>query len=352
VHLVNLFHRKGIAGAVVLLVALGCYSALAADDIPETSGFGGFVLIAPGAFDVSSNLIYGGAPLLDDVANTRIESIFDSPSSQSAAALLTAGEVNYTFSSTRTQVFLGNRLEDMLRLDVAFGLGVRQELPDKSILALSALVTPTDLKVWSDPYVEGEDRVKTDLDQPGVRFRWGRMFKTGLEFTAQYRRYEHDQELSGEWLIDQSRLDPADQPLLNRDGDIWRAQFLYRIKSGKRHVFEPTLRYTNWDLDGAAMAHAGPTVQLTYLYLTPKLVLDLNVLYHTHEADTVHPVYGQVLEADRYAMGLTAFYDLFKAKRWRALASIDFVREDTNIPFFDSKANAFYFGAIWRYKRE
>lgn len=351
-HLVNQIRRSGWAGAVVLVIAVACHSALAADTIPENSGFGGFVLVAPGVFDVSSNLIYGGAPLLDDVANTRIASIFDSPSSQSAAALLTAGEVNYTFSSTRTQVFLGNRLEDLLRLDVSFGIGVRQELPDKSILALSALVTPTDLKVWSDPYVEGEDRVETDLDQPGVRFRWGRMFKTGLEFSAQYRRYEYDQERSGEWLIDQTRLDLADQPLLNRDGDIWRAQVLYRIQSGKHHVFEPTLRYTNWDLDGDAMAHAGPTVQLTYLYLTRKLVLDLNVLYHTDEADTVHPVYDQVLEADRYAFGLTAFYDLFKAKRWRALASIDYVREDTNIPFFDSKANALYVGAIWRYTRK
>lgn len=342
----------GVAGAFVLAAIVLCCPALAADSIPQESGFGGFFIVAPGVFDISSNLLYGGAPLLDDVANTQIESIFDAPSSQSAAALLTAGELNYTFSSTRTQLYFGNRLEDLLRLDVLFGLGVRQELPDKSIMALSALMTPTDLKVWSDPYVEGEDRVKTDLDQPGARFRWGRMFKTGLEFTAQYRRYEHDQELSGRWLIDEGRLDPADRPLLDRDGDIWKAQFLYRIKSGQRHVFEPVLRYTNWDLDGAAMAHAGPAAQLTYLYLTKKLVLDANVIYLTYEADRVHPVYGQVLTADRYALGLTAFYDLFNAKRWRALASIDFVREDANIDFFDSRVSAFYVGVIWRFQRK
>jgi hypothetical protein len=93
-------------------------------------------------------------------------------------------------------------------------------------------------------------------------------------------------------------------------------------------------------------------LQLTYLYLTPKLILDVNVVYHTHESDAVHPVYDQILEADRYAVGLTAFYDLFKAKRWRAVASIDFVREDANIDFFDSEANAFYLGAIWRHSRK
>jgi hypothetical protein len=334
------------------LVGVMCGPALAVDNIPETSGFSGFFLAATGAFDVSSNVIYGGSPLLDDVANKQIESIFDSPSSQSAPALLVAGELNYTFSSTRTQLFLGNRLEDLLRLDVVYGVGVRQELPDKGILALSALLTPTDLKLWSDPYVEDQDRVKTDLDQPGVRLRWGRMFKTGLEFTAQYRQYRFDEERSGDWLIGEGRLSPAEQPLLDRNGSIWRAQFLYRIKAGKHHVFEPTVRYTNWDLDGEAMAHAGPTLQLTYLYIKPRLVVDVNVVAHTHEADTAHPAYGTVLEANRYAAGITAFYDLFKAKRWRALASVDIVRESANIEFFDSRVNAFYVGAIWRHRRK
>ena len=31
------------------------------------------------------------------------------------------------------------------------------------------------------------------------------------------------------------------------------------------------------------------------------------------------------MESDRYSAGITAFYDLFKAKRWRALASIELV---------------------------
>jgi hypothetical protein len=334
-----------------LLVAAG-YPILAVDKIPETSGFGGYFLVVPGVFDVSSNMIYSGAPLLDDVANNPIESIFEPPSSQSSAAVPLAGEVNYTFSGTRTQLFFGNRLEDVLRLDVSFGLGVRQELPDKSVMALSVLGTPLDLKLWSDPYVEGENRVKTDLDQPGVRFRWGQMFKTGLEFTAQYRQYEFDEERSGDWLVTEGRLNPASVPLLNRNGNIWRAQFRYRIRTGERHVFEPTLRYTNWDLDGAAVAHAGPSLQLTYLYITPKLVVDLNLLYHVHESDTVHPVYDTVLEADRYAVAVTVFYDLFKAKRWRAIGNADFARENTNIAFFDSKVIALTVGAIWRHGRK
>jgi hypothetical protein len=335
-----------------LLVVIGGFPVLAIDAIPEASGFGGFFLIAPGAFDVESNLIVvAEPPLLDDVGNGRIESIFEAPSSQSAASLLTAGELSYTFASTRTQLFLGNRIEDFLRLDVAFGVGVRQELPDKSILAISVLTTPTDVNVWSDPYVEGVDRVETDRDAPGVRLRWARIFKTGLEITGTFREYEHDEETSGDWLIDQGRLDPAQQALLDRNGKIWNVQFLYRIKSGS-HVFEPTLRYTETDLDGAAMANNGPSVKLTYLYLTPKLIIDVNLLFHDYESNEVHPVYGETLDAERWGATCTVFWDLFKAKRWRAMASAEYVREEANIDFFDSKVAAAHLGAVWRFRRK
>jgi hypothetical protein len=248
---------------------------LAVDRVPETSGFSGFLLFGPAGFDVASNLIVEGSPLLSDVGNTRFDSIFDRPSTHSAPAMFLAGEVNYTFAGTRTQLFLGNRLKDFLRLDLTFGAGVRQELPDESVLVFSVLQTPAEMKVWSDPYVEGVDRVATD-----------------------------------------------------------------------RHVFEPTVRYLNLDLDGAAMAVDGPRVQLTYLYLTPKLVLDAVLIYGTQESDTVHPVYGEALDVRRTGVAVVAFYDLFKKARWRAYASVDYFREDANIAFFDSKVKVLSIGAI------
>ena len=199
-----------------------------------------------------------------------------------------------------------------MRLDVAFGVGVRQDLKDKSILALSLVATPSERKMWSDPYVEGEDRIETDLNQPGVRFRWGRMFKTGLEFTAQYRDFQYDDERSGTWLIGLNRLDPADQPLKDLEGGARSVQFGC---TGSRKASTSSSRRiprVNRDLDRAVMAHKGPSAQLTYLNLTPKLVLDFNLILHTQVADEVHPVYDTVLESDRCTFGCTAFWDLFR----------------------------------------
>lgn len=343
---------RAVFWTTVLLVALTSRPVVAQDNIPKTSGFSGFVLAGPGYANVESSLLVTGSPLLDDVGNTQIESIFDPPSSNSAPAFLFGGELNYTFASTRTQLFFGNRLEDLLRLDLVVGLGVRQELPDESILAASLLLTPLELKFWSDPYIEGEDRERTGLYFPGVRLRWGRILKTGLELTATFRQYRHDEEESGDWLIGEGRLNPDQQPLLDRDGDILRLQALYRIEV-KRHRFEPAVRYVNDDHNGAAIANKGYSLRLTYLYLSPKVVLDANVIYGNREADEAHPVYGEVLDADRWAAGLAAFIPvrLFKSSGWSVLVGGEIFRENANIDFFDSRIGMVWAGLVWRHRR-
>jgi hypothetical protein len=346
--------KNAVFWICLLLVDLGFHPALAVDSIPTTSGFRGFFLALPGYFNVKSNLIVEGPPLLNNIGNTPIDSIFAPPKSQSAPSFTLGGEVNYTFAGTGTQVFLGNRLEDLLRLDLAFGLGVRQDLGNGGIFAASVLTTPTELEVWSDPYVEGQDRTQTEVDRPGFRLRWGRILNTGLELTLTERDYRHDAENSGDWLIGQGRLNPADQPLLSREGEVWRAQALYRIDTeNKRHRFEPAIRYNNDNHDGAAMANQGLTLRMTYLFLSPKVVLDANVIFGNREADAVHPVYGQTLDWDRYGVALTAFIPLKLGKnnRWRVFVGGEFFREDANIDFFDTQIASLNAGVLWRYNR-
>ena len=342
---------KFVLWIAAFLVASLCRSAMAQDSIPETSGFSGFFLAAPAYFKIESNLIVTGAPLLDDVGNDVIQSIFVAPQSQTSPALIAGGEIDYTFARTRTQVFFGNRLEDLFRLDLVVGLGVRQELPDKSILAASVLATPLDLKFWSDPFVEGEARAPTGADLPGVRLRWGRILHTGLELTATFREFRYDTETSGDWLIGQGRLGPADQSLLNREGTTRRLRALYRIDVAQRHRFEPAIRYVVDDLDGAAVANKGFGLQLTYLYRIPKLILDANILYGKREADAVHPVYGQTLESDRYGIALSAFIPIkrFSSSVLNLVIGGEAFREDANIAFYDSSIQSVNFGILWRH---
>ncbi len=325
---------------------------LAQDDIPKTSGFSGFALLGPGYFNVENSLLVTGSPLLDDVGTPQITSIFDPPPSVSAPALLVGFELNYTFSSTRTQLYIGNRIEDLLRLDVLVGIGVRQELPDSSILAASLLLTPLELKYWSDPYIEGEDREQTGLYLPGLRLRWGRILNTGLELTATVRQYQFDEENSGNWLVSEGRLNPDQRSLLNRDGDVLRLQALYRFDF-KSHRFEPAVRYVKDSHNGAAISNKGFSIRLTYLYLSPKFLLDFNVFYGKRKADEIHPVYDEVLDADRWGVALTTFIPVkrFDGSVLSVFVSGEIFRENANIDFYDSKISAINAGLVWRFIR-
>ncbi|MBT8294392.1 MAG: DUF2860 domain-containing protein, partial [Eudoraea sp.] len=229
----------------LLLVLIPSMVLVAQNRIPETSGFGGYFLTGPGIFQIKSNLLVTGPPLTGNVGDPVINSVFEQAESNSSFAWPLAGELNYTFSASKTQIFFGNGLEDILRLDVPVGIGVRQQLKDSSMLTFRILTTPLKLKFWEDPYVENEEREKTKLNFQGIRFRWAKMFKTGFEFTTTIRKYNFDDERSGDWLISEGRLDPSEQPLLNRDGFVYRFRLLYQINLDQKHILRPAISYIN-----------------------------------------------------------------------------------------------------------
>ena len=142
------------------------------------------------------------------------------------------------------------------------------------------------------------------------------------------------------------------QSLLDRDGDILRLQALYRIDV-KPHRFEPAVRYVNDDHNGAAIANKGFSLQLTYLYISPKVVLDANVVYGNRKTDEAHPVYGEVLDSDRLGLALTAFIPVrfFDRDGWNVFVGGEVVRENANIDFFDSRIASLNAGLLWRHRR-
>lgn len=342
---------KALFSIIATVLALACQPVVAQDQIPETSGFSGYANSGVTYWYASSSLLVGGRPIvLDDVSDARIASIFASPSSNTSPGLVVGGEVSYTFSSTRTQLFLGNRLEDLLRMDLVVGFGARQEIGDAGIVAASYLTTPVDLEYWADPFVEGVDRGATDLDFPGFRLRWGEIFGTGLELTITDRFYKYDKELSGDWLVSEGRLDPAEQPLLDRDGDILRIQALYRINA-KPHRFEPAVRWVRDHHDGGAIANNGFELKLTYFYRSTRMLLDVNVLYGAREAKEINPIYDKVMDSDQFGGALVAFFPVKKytSSVLSVFVGAEFFRENSNIDFYDSSANMLMAGVIWNH---
>ena len=341
-----------MAKYLIVIFSVISLQAFGQDDIPDSAGFTGYFFLLPGVFYGQSNVVSAGPPLLGDIGNATISSIDEEPETNQAFAFGAAGELSYKFKDSRTQVFFGNRLEDILRLDVPFGIGIRQELPDKSILAGSFLLTPLELLFWSDPFVEGIARKETYLFYPGIRIRWGRILGTGLELTLTGRQYSFERESSGNWLYNQGRLSQEELKLLNRNGEILKLMLLYRIDI-KKHRFEPAFRYIFDERFGKAISQNGYSLQLTYIYRINNIILDFNFLYGQRFADEIHPVYAENLRSDGYGAAFTTIvpFKKFKSSVLAAIVSAEALVENASIKFYNSSISSVFVGVMWKHLR-
>lgn len=343
----------GYATALCFIILVQNVGLRAQDHIPETSGFSGYALAIPGVFFVQSNLLVSGAPLLKDVGTKQIESIYQAPESRAVPALPISGEINYTFRKSRTQFFFGNRLVDIIRLDAIFGLGVRQELGRGGILVANVLITPLELKYWSDPYIEGEERSATNLNFPGFRVRWGRIFQTNFEITMTARKYKYENERSGEWLVDQGRLTTFELASLIRNGNFLEALARYKIML-KQHRLQPVFRYASHNHQGGAVASRQSSILLEYFYSSSKMLLNAKLIYGKRKANDIHPVYDTRLNTTGYgfAIGTAIPVTIFNSSSWNLTMGGQFLRENANIDFYTTRIAAVTAGLIWRPKKE
>jgi hypothetical protein len=84
--------------------------------IPGESGFSGSVILGASYNWLKSNMIAGND--FGDVGRERIDSILDEPDAESDVVPAVSVDLRYTFAESGTQLFLGNRLEDLLRYDL------------------------------------------------------------------------------------------------------------------------------------------------------------------------------------------------------------------------------------------
>lgn len=337
---------------LILITFLITLTAMAQVRIPDSTGFSGYFVVSGGLLNAKTNLIASGAPAIDNVSNRVIRSIDQTPSQVNSSALAFGGELNYTFGRSGTQLYLGNRLEDILRLDAVVGVGIRQRLKNNSIWAVSFLFTPITLKFWEDPYVEGFPRRKTELNFPGFRIRGSNLFGTGLELTASFRRYTFDDERSGVTLLSQGRLQEEDLALLNRNGNTKHFEAAYWFNN-KGHSIVPKLQYLIDDHKGKAIANQGYRFQVTYIFASPKFIINTNVRYGKRYFEELHPVYDKKMEGDRFGASLTLSKRIFTMQKSGLYLFLngEYYGEELNVDFFDSRMSMVGLGLFWQHLR-
>ena len=336
-----------LTGKIVLVSLLCICTSIAYAqpyaEIPQESGFSGFVNAGPGLWRVEDNMVK--EIWYFQVSENEINSIDDKPKSKYVVTPILSYNVKYTFASTRTQIFLGSLLEDLLRFDTATLLGVRQELPDQSVIGVSYVFSPAIFEVYKDPYMEGKNRKGTDRTINGVRLSYDYILGSDLSFQYTYRNIDIDDERSGEDLVSQGLLTPSEADRLDRNGNKHDAEVLYRFVSQRgasKHAFIPSFKYSYLDLDGSAMKHNYFQFNLNYRYDVEKFAFVLNGYYGYADYDKRNPIYGKTREDDRYGFGLLGFYKRFLGVEDLHLnATVAINRGDSNIDFYDSELDLY-----------
>jgi hypothetical protein len=158
----KMFMKTIMIAGILLFIAS---PVIAIDPIPQESGFSGFIRLGGGVINYKGNMIKGNSLL--DISSNQTKSLTERADSKTSGVVLLPFELAYTFGSTRTQLFLGQSLEDLARFDMASQAGVRQELADAGTVAASFVFNMVITEVWKDPYVVDQDRLGTDQESMG-----------------------------------------------------------------------------------------------------------------------------------------------------------------------------------------
>ena len=330
---------------VTLLAVTG--AAYGIEPVPQQTGWSGFVTLGAGVLEAKTNLVAGVSTYGVDLGKSKISSLDDSPKSQSMGLPQLNLNLNYTFA-TRTQLFFGNSLENVIQFDTATNFGVRQQFADESILELSAISSPAlaPVQVWQDPYVVGLNRKETDRTSRGLRIEYDKILGTGFGVRYAQRTTEIDRERSGAAL----GLTADNAALLNREGDSRRLLLSYRFPVMGRNLLEVRVGRLEDDLDGKAMSGEQNEIHLTHAYIGDRFTMASNLFLAKQDFDATNPVFGKTRSDDNWGIGFTVFdKKIFGSQHWLGQAMVAWYGQDSNIDFYDAGSLIATVGAQYRF---
>lgn len=343
---------KHIKMTLLIIMMLGTASvAYALDPIPDKGGFSGFVRLGFGVLSYESNLVAGNRFM--DIGNETVNSLYEEPESDTSGIAIANFDLSWTFAGTRTELFFGSQLEDVVQFDLTQQIGVKQELIDKSIIAVSYVFNSIPTEVWKDPYITGEARQKTDRDSKGIRITYDKIL--GSNFQAQYTYRDIDIDIERSGSAPALGLSQSQRDLLRRDGNRQSFELLYRIKVTNEHMLIPAVSYIKNDRDGDAMSNDEYKFQLSYSYLRDPVTFIVNALFGSADYDTDNPIYNKSQDDDIYGLAVQIYYKNpfgwrpFGLDRFSLFVQGAYYNTDSDIDFYDTRLSLGLVGVLVRF---
>ena len=336
-----------VTTALVCGLTFELASAAPIAPIPAESGVSGSIVGGVSQSTYTSNLVAGPG---GDSSRKTTSSLYESATSESSAGPLFTGELNYTFGESRTQIYFGTELEDLVRYDLSFQLGARKALSNGGIVYGSFLFSGVPTEVYTDPYVVNTPRAQTDRKSSGARIGLQNAFGSGFGAQLSVRDVSLGEELSGTQLVIDNVISAEEQKLLNREGSHMDISLSYTFRLGESHLIVPEIKVDKVDLDGGARARDQIGATLAYFYNSAKWSLVTTAFFSQSDMDETNPIYDTKESVDNLGASVVLTYNqLFNTEDLSLFVSAAAGEANSNIDFYDQDLVSSSLGVIYQF---
>ena len=262
--------------------------------------------------------------------NKRLDSLNQSPKSESDFLPVAAFEINYQISR-QTGIYGGIPLENGPNPT----LGFRHDTGRTGEFDLSVFYALPD-EVWADPYLTGVNRTETDQDQYGAKLA----YELGdFELSYEARFVDVDKDDIGVRL-----------PNLKRDGTVHQLETGYGIELGQGFEITPSIGFVMADMDGKSNEYQGFSAGLTLQKFWQNWMMMVSIGGRVNEYDASHPVFNQTREDDILeSMAVVSWFNPLGFDNFSLSFGAGYEKIDSNIRFYDEKQMMTFFMIGYRF---
>ncbi len=335
-----------LATSISLAVLLPMGSAMAADPMQKEAGWSGHVILGAGYMEMENSEISGTKII--DLENKQIND-YDSPSSESTAIPVLNVKLRYTLDDKKTEFFLGNEMNDYLRLDSGIALGVRHQFKNVGIMGARLIVSASPTEVYEDPLLTGNNRKKTDRTSAGIGLKWEKIMESNFDFDLIAKKVDVDRDDNGLSLVGTS-ITSGELNELERDGTVASAQVLYTFDINKSNQLIPAIKFVDSDRDGKARDNKAYEIQLQHVYQGGHWLVKTTVAGGTSSYDNDNPAFDKKQDTDYWEAGVNATYmQPFGWKDWGINGGVIGSAGNSDINFYDTQVFVGYAGMMYMF---
>ncbi|WDP88846.1 MAG: DUF2860 family protein [Desulfobacter sp.] len=284
-------------------------------------------------YGFSGSIFMGGAYSrgelsLEDASeddNKTLASLSQSPATSSGGGFLVGGDLNYLFS-TGTMVTLDTAGGPGMNMEGDYGLVISQYAGDLGTFSMAGYYSEKD--VWSDPFVTGSARSKTEMKTLGVVLAWEEILETEFSLRYGYEDADVENDISG-----------STNSRLKRDGSIHHLGLDWGLFSIGAHEMTAGLLGEIGNIDGDAYAFKGGQASLGYTFHGNGWEFETGLYLGKRDYDGIHPRFGKEREDTRYGIDTAwTLYNPLGFENYFISLFAGYDKADSNIGFYDQSA--------------